>query len=210
MLVAICSTSLFISCTEDEEPSLTEYGSISAADKTTLYTESFDNNSAGWDVTTDATQLFAVTAGKYELTSKVSTSKASFRSITDIAIDFTKNHEFEIQLKSFSPATFFSFAYNIDAGFANTFSLTYTTGKATFTRLDGTFSDLIDVASPTVAAGTDIKMTIRVIGGQIYCFVNETFIGQAPYVGNTSKQISFRTGENTKTEIYSFVVSQLN
>lgn len=190
-------------------PDPSSYAYVKADQRTVVLEDNFADNKNEWPLVSETDFSFQVVNNVYRLQSNTNSSAASYKYIT---LDYSKDFEIEMELKSTAPASFFSFAFNLSNSFAHTVSFTYDSKKLTYTRLqNGIFTDLVNETGVTgLEAGKTIKLTIRKMDQEMQLFVNEKLIGKSAYVTGNDTDIAFRTGHQTLTEVDKFRLTYLN
>ena len=184
------------------------YSDISPLVKTTVFAESFDNNSNNWFI--DNLWIKGeVKDGYYKVICK-NYQKNSGLSYKSVAIDETKDFEIEASLKALKGTGGLVFGmnskfdhYRIEIANNTLLIVKNTPSKGKNEQL---FSGKLNV-SPI--SGSFNKITVRKVKDIYYIFLNETFVSKLDKIKPDGDQIGFNVGLNSEISVDYLNVSNL-
>ena len=186
------------------------YSDISSSVKSSIFNESFDNNSNNWFLDNLWIRGIVVN-GYYDIICR-NYQKSTGLSYRTIFIDQDKDYEIEAAVKTLNGTGGLAFGitskydhYRIEISDNNTLSiLKNTPSKA---KNEVLFSGPV---SSVTKAGFYNKITVRKLKDYFYIFLNETSIGRYNEINPEGDQVGFNVGLNSEMYVDYLTVSYLN
>jgi len=180
---------------------LTSYGAITAAQKTSLFAEDFNNNTNNWNLTSNNGHSITISNGEMHMASNSTQGLAALRAFN---IGSTTNYEIEARFNIVSDQDQTNaILLDID-GLYNVFGLNR--------DLETTLGDLTEpqdvvtaVPAGTFGNGYNV-LTIRKIDDTVYYFINELFLDYRVVGNHTISSVGLLVGSGAVIDVDNFNV----
>ena len=185
------------------------YGDISTYSKSSIFNESFDNNSNNW-ILDNSWIKGNVVNGDYNVVCR-NYQKSTGLSYKTIFIDQEKDYEIETAVKTLKGTGGLAFGitskydhYRIEITDNNTLIILKNTPSKG--KNEELFSGSV---SSSIKAGSYNKITLRKLKDYFYVFINETLIGRFNNIKPEGDQVGFNVGLNSEISVDYLNISYL-